>query len=159
MMDIIFYKNKNKRYKTSIRNIILTVIALFLFFNLSACSILSDIEGFYREKFLAEGDMEGAVETVNEFFDLLIDKNYGQAYKYLSSEDKAGAGVDEFSDEFKDVTDIVSIEVKWVEIKNNIAIVCIDLTDSYDGEEKVYRDIEVSLLREEDDSWGIVFWK
>jgi len=45
-----------------------------------------------------------------------------------------------------------------VEIKNNIANVGIDLTDLYDGEEKVYKDLIVSLLKGEDGSWGINFW-
>lgn len=103
--------------------------------------------------------MNEAIETVNTFFNLLIDKNYEKAYQYLSSKDKSAGSLEDFSNEFKDVTDIVSVDVKWVEIKNNVAIVDVDLTDFYDGEEKVFKDIEVSLVREEDGSWKVAFWK
>ena len=60
--------------------------------------------------------------------------------------------------EFSGITDIVAVEINWVEVKNNIALVGIDIVDSYDGGEKMYKDIEVSLIKEEDESWKIVFW-
>ena len=90
---------------------------------------------------------------------MLIDKDYEEAYWYISSRDKYQKILEDFSNEFKDVTDIISINKNWVEIKNNIAVVGMDLTDSYDGEEKVFKDIEVSLIKEEDGGWKIVFWK
>jgi len=102
--------------------------------------------------------MNEVVEIVDVFFDLLIDKDYEGAYWYISSRDKSQKNLEGFKDEFKDVTDIVSININWVEIKNNIAMVGIDLTDSYDGEEKLFKDIEVSLIKEEDGDWQIVFW-
>jgi len=92
------------------------------------------------------------------FFNLLIDKDYEEAYGYISNKDKSRGNLEDFSGEFKNVTDIVSINIKWVEVKNNIAVVGMDLTDSYDGEEKVFKDIEVSLIKEEDGDWKIVFW-
>ena len=57
------------------------------------------------------------------------------------------------------MTDIVSIEINWVEIRNNVAVVGIDLIDTYDNEEKIYKDIRVSLLKDKEDSaWKINFW-
>ena len=41
---------------------------------------------------------------------------------------------------------------------NNIAEVGFDLIDSYDNEEKAYKDLVVSLIKEEDGSWKINFW-
>ena len=121
--------------------------------------MFSDIAGFFKEKLSAVDERDKAAETVDVFFNLLIDKNYGEAYEYLSSGDREQRSQDDFSDEFKDVTGIVSIKIKWAEVKSNIAVVGIDLTDFYDGEEKLFEDIEVSLIKEEDGSWKIVFWK
>lgn len=118
----------------------------------------SNVKSFFIDKFSADEEIEEVTEIVNTFFDLLIDKEYEEAYAYLSIKDRSKGDPEDFSDEFKDVTDIVSIDIKWVEIKNNLAVVGMDLTDSYDGEEKVFKEIEVSLLREDDESWKIVFW-
>ncbi len=57
----------------------------------------------------------------------------------------------------KNVTKITKIEINWVEVKNNVALVCIDLYDTYDGEEKIFKDIIVSLIKENDE-WKINFW-
>ncbi|MFA5015487.1 MAG: hypothetical protein WC549_08105 [Actinomycetota bacterium] len=125
---------------------------------MSGCTFFSNAKDFFIDKFTIEDEIEEVTEIVNEFFNLLIDKEYEKAYEYISSKDKSESSSEDFSDEFKDVTDIVSIDIKWVDIKNNLAVVGMDLTDSYDGEEKVFKEIEVSLLREEDESWKIVFW-
>ncbi len=160
MLKILFKRNKYKyKYKFLPGRIFLLVLALFLCVSLCACTVISNIGNFFKDKFSAEDDMNEAIETVNTFFNLLIDKNYEKAYQYLSSKDKSAGSLEDFSNEFKDVTDIVSVDVKWVEIKNNVAIVDVDLTDFYDGEEKVFKDIEVSLVREEDGSWKVAFWK
>jgi hypothetical protein len=110
------------------------------------------------DKFSVEEEIKEVTVIVNAFFDLLIDKEYEKAYEYLSREDKSMGDPEDFSDEFKDVTNIVSIDIKWVDIKNNLAVVGMDITDFYDDEEKVFKDVEVSLLGEEDESWKIVFW-
>lgn len=146
-------------YKILIGRIVLMALVLFLVANLCACSAFLEVKNFFREKFTAEDDMKRAVETVEEFFNLIIDKDYEKAYGYLSSEDKEKGSIEDFVNEFRDVTDIISIDIKSVEVKSNIAVVCLDLTDFYDGDEKVYRDIEVSLVRGEDNGWKIVFWK
>jgi hypothetical protein len=50
-------------------------------------------------------------------------------------------------------------DINWVEIKGNTALLGVDILDSYDGEQKMYKDIEVSLIKEEDGSWKVVFWE
>ena len=143
---------KNHKYIT------LLVLILFLCINFSACTISSNIKSFFKEKFSDEAKKNEVVKIVDVFFNLLIDKDYEEAYGYISNRDKSKKSLEDFSNEFKNVTDIVSINKNWVEIKNNIAVVGMDLTDSYDGEEKVFKDIEVSLIKEEDGDWKIVFW-
>ena len=54
---------------------------------------------------------------------------------------------------------IVSYETNWAEVKNNIAVVGIDLIDTYDGEEKIYKDLQISLIKDEDEGWKINFWQ
>lgn len=65
--------------------------------------------------------------------------------------------LDDFKEAMKNVTKITKIEINWVEVKNNIALVCIDLYDTYDDEEKIFKDIIVSLIKENDE-WKINFW-
>jgi len=122
------------------------------------CGIIDDGRVLVNERFSSDKEMDAAVETVDIFFNLLMEKNYREAYKYLSSEDKSSRSEQDFIMEFSDITDIVTIEINWVEVKNNIALVGIDIIDNYDSEEKMYKDIEVSLIKEEDESWKIVFW-
>jgi len=149
---------KNHKCITLLVRSFLLVLILFLCINFSACTLSSNIKSFFKEKFSDESEEDEVVEIVDVFFDLLIDKDYEGAYWYISSRDKSQKNLEGFKDEFKDVTDIVSININWVEIKNNIAMVGMDLTDSYDGEEKLFKDIEVSLIKEEDGDWQIVFW-
>jgi hypothetical protein len=66
--------------------------------------------------------------------------------------------MEDFKKEFLSVTKVVSIEINWVEVKNNIATVGIDMTDTYDGEEKIYKDMLISLVKDKDESWKINFW-
>jgi len=157
-MTYFFRVEKFKKYKFIIINIILVAVSLFLCLNICSCSVIPDIKDYFRDKIFVDDDMDRAIGTVENFFDLLIDRDYVRAYEYLSDEDKARGNAEDFSDEFKDVTDIVSIDINRVEVKNNIAIVNIDITDSYDGEEKVFDNIDVSLIRKEDGDWKIVFW-
>jgi len=96
--------------------------------------------------------------VVDMFFGLLVEKDYQGAYGYISSADRKKRSEQEFISEFSDVTDIIKVEINWVEVKNNIALVGIDIIDSYDGQEKMYKDLEVSLVKEEDGKWKIVFW-
>ena len=145
------------RYKInrSFPVIIILAAAVLLF---SGCSTLDAGRDFIDGRFSSEDEMDAAVEVVGDFFDLLMEKDHKQAYGYLSSKDREGHSEQDFINEFSDVTDIIKVEINWVEVKNNIAVVGIDLIDSYDGDEKMYKDIEVSLVKEEDGSWKIVFW-
>ena len=86
----------------------------------------------------------------------MIKKDYEGAYQYIYND--INKTFDDFKNEMKNVTDIISFEVKSVEVKNNIAIVDMDFIDSYDGEEKTYKDMQVSLIKDEDENWKINFW-
>ncbi len=153
----IYLKNC-KRAAVSVR-IFLAIMIICLCMTFSACTLFGSIKDFFADKFSAEDEMSEVVDAAEAFFSLLMDKNYNEAYEYISSEDKLRGSPEDFSEEFINVTDIISININWVEIKSNIAMVGMDLTDCYDGEEEVYRDIEVSLIKEEDNSWKIVFWE
>ena len=155
-MRITFFKRY--KHKILLGRSLLLILALFLCINFSACTFFSGAKSFFTERFSSEGEMDQVTGIVEEFFSLLIIKDYEGAYEYISSKDQSRGNLENFSGEFKNVTDIVSININWVEIKNNLAIVGMDLTDYYDGEEKVFKDIELSLVKEEDEIWKIVFW-
>ncbi len=136
----------------------LFAVIFILLLSLSGCTLFDGAKEYVSERFTGKKEMEKAVETVDLFFSLVISKNLEEAYQHISSRDRENRDLEDFTSEFADITEIVRIEVNWVEVKNNIAIVGIDLTEKYDGEEKLFKDIEVSLLREEDESWKVVFW-
>ncbi|MBN1298213.1 MAG: hypothetical protein JW997_00845 [Actinobacteria bacterium] len=163
---------------------VLLIFIVMLYFLLSASTGCSSIEDFKNGIIsrINKSDIEkAAVATVEDFFNCIIEKDFAGAYSYIyikktdtgQQDDKSamqnsnqyrqenvtGQDVDDFIDEFKDVTAIVKIETKWIEVKNNIAIVGIDLIDTYDGEEKIYKDIEISLIKDAEDNWKINFWK
>jgi hypothetical protein len=102
--------------------------------------------------------MDAAIEAVEQFFTHIMEKEYGKAYGFISKSNRGKKTEQEFISEFRDVTDIVKVEINWVEVNNNVGTVGIDIIDTYDGEQKMYKDIEVSLIKEEDESWKIVFW-
>lgn len=139
------------------------VILIFLLIIVSqwlcGCTLIDSAGEYLYGKFSSEEEMDNAVEAAEIFFDLIMKEDYRQAYKYISSSDRDKGSEQDFVDEFSDVTKIVGIEINWVEIKGNTALMGIDLVDSYDGEEKMYKDIEASLIKEEDGSWKVVFWK
>ncbi|MCJ7665818.1 MAG: hypothetical protein MUO59_03685 [Actinobacteria bacterium] len=141
------------------------ITVIFLFFLIIAalvmcgCTAIDAAGEYLYGKFTGEEERDESVETAGIFFDLIMEEDYRQAYKYISSSDRDKGSEQEFVDEFSDVTKIVGVEINWVEIKGNTALIGVDLVDSYDGEEKMYKDIEVSLVKEEDGSWKVVFWK
>ena len=141
----------------------IAVIFMFLFVIssqlISGCTVIDTAGEYIYGKFSNEKEMDRAVEVAGVFFDLLIEEDYRQAYKYISSSDKKRSGEQEFVDEFKDTTKIIGVEINWIEIKGNIALLGVDLLDSYDGEEKMYKGIELSLIKEEDEKWRVVFWE
>jgi len=150
------YKNIESGRISILMMVLLVILSSGVLF--SGCGIIDNGRVLVTERFSSDKEMDAAVETVDIFFNLLMEKNYEEAYKYLSSEDKSSASEQDFVMEFSNITDIVTVEINWVEVKNNIALVGIDIIDNYDGEEKMYKDIEVSLIKEEDESWKIVFW-
>jgi hypothetical protein len=136
----------------------LVMIFAFALFSLTGCSTAQKGTEFISEKLSSEDEMDAAVEVVQSFFGLIMEKDYRNAYELISNSNREEKTEQEFIREFKDVTDIVKVEINWVEVDNNVGTVGIDLIDTYDGEQKMYKDIEVSLIKEEDGSWKIVFW-
>ena len=100
--------------------------------------------------------MNNAVKTVDDFFKFLKDKNFDKAYEPILQ--KIKHDLEYFKKDLQNMTQIVEVEINWVEVKNNVASVGIDLVDTYDGEEKAYKDLVVSLIEEEDGSFKINFW-
>jgi len=158
-MEHIF-KDEIKIKKRIYLNIAVIFIVLFLLtlFFLSGCSSRTDIKTLVKNKLTSEDDMNIAVSVVENFFNYLKSEEYDKAYELLSAKDKAKHDFTEFEEELKNITRIVEVEINWVEVKNNIANVGIDLIDIYDDEEKVYKDLIISLIKDEDGSWGINFW-
>lgn len=136
----------------------MAVLVVFLCLNFSACTVFSNIKSFFTERFSIEDDVKDITEVLNSFFDLVEDNNYQSAYEYLSSGDKSQGTLEDFKQDFANVTDIIYININYVEVNNDTAVAGIDITDSYDGEEKIYKNMAVSLVREEGGSWKIVFW-
>ncbi len=147
--------------KIYIKSIAVIFVFLFILSSqlMSGCTIIDTAGEYLYGKFSSEKEMDKAVEVAGVFFDLLIEEDYRQAYKYISSSDTDRGDEQDFVDEFDDITKIIGAEINWIEVKGNIALMGVDLLDSYDGEEKMYKDIEVSLIKEEDGSWKVVFWE
>jgi hypothetical protein len=125
---------------------------------ISGCDTAEKGKEFISDKLSSDDEMDAAIEVVDQFFALIMEKDFGKAYGLIRKGDREKKTEQEFINEFSDVTDIVKVEINWVEVNNNVGTVGIDLIDTYDGEQKMYKDIEVSLIKEEDGSWKIVFW-
>ncbi|MBM3710704.1 MAG: hypothetical protein FJW61_09825 [Actinobacteria bacterium] len=123
---------------------------------LSGCDRLKQLKTTATGIFTREEESNNAVDVVDEFFSAMIEKNYSKAYGYIYND--KNQTLEDFRKEMDSVTDIVSVEINWVEVKNNIAVVGIDLIDTYDGEEKIYKDLKVSLVKDTDQKWKINFW-
>jgi len=136
--------------------IFLAIFLLCLVF--TSCQQVQQTKDFITSKFSSDKEIDEVIEVVNEFFNMLMEKDYDSAYKYIYIDGEKNNTLDNFKKEMGNVTDIVSIDINSVEIKNNIALVEIDLIDYYDGEEKIYKDILVSLVKDENESWKIKFW-
>lgn len=136
--------------------IMLTLLSSLIF--LSGCEKITGFKNDILGRFNGEKQSDAAVAIVNQFFNSLIVQDYDSAYALVYASPEPLKTIEDFKKEFLSVTKIVSIEINWVEIKNNIAIVGVDMIDSYDGEEKIYKDIQVSLVKDKDESWKINFW-
>ena len=154
-------KTYNKNRKDSVIICFSLIIIIFFAFSissLSGCSNKVDVKDIVKSKFSNEKAMNDAIKTVDDFFKFLKDKNFDKAYELISTKDKTKHDIEYFKKDLQNMTQIVEVEINWVEVKNNIASVGIDLVDTYDGEEKVYKDLVVSLIKEEDESFKISFW-
>lgn len=155
-------KNLNPALKIFLKSFLIytSIFFIIIVFIISAagCSKKVDIKTLLKSKLSGEDEMNAAVDAVDNFFKYLQSDSLSEAFNLISSKDKSNHNFDDFKKEFKNVTKIVEVKINWVEVKNNIANVGIDLTDSYDNEEKVYKDLVVSLVKEEDGSWKINFW-
>ena len=136
--------------------ITLSLLSLCLF--LTSCTQLGTLKDNILNKFTNSKEEESAVKVVDDFFNALVSKNYEVAFQDIYNPE-GNKSFDDFKKELASMTDIVSIDINWVEIRNNVAVVGIDLIDTYDNEEKMYKDIRVSLLKDkEDNAWKINFW-
>jgi hypothetical protein len=136
--------------------IILALLSSLAF--LAGCEKITSFKNGILDRFSSEKQPDAAVAVVNQFFDFLIVNDYDSAYELVYVYPESPKTLEDFKKEFLSITKIVSIEINWVEIKNNIAIVGVDMIDTYDGEEKIYKDIQVSLVKDKDENWKINFW-
>ena len=153
-----FIKNKFSVIKLITISIIVFLTLSFILLSSISCSQINEAKNFIVSKFSNDKEADKMAGIVKEFFNALIKKDYDKAYDYVYIKAGGGNSLSDFKDELKNATDIVSIEVNSVEIKNNIAVVVIDLIDSYDGDEKIYKDLEVSLVKVNGGDWKINFW-
>jgi len=158
---LLRFLKKPGNKKISIKSIAVIFMLLLVISSQSmfGCTAIDSAGEYLYGKFSSEKEMDRAVEVAGVFFDLLMEEDYSQAYKYISNSDRDRGSEQDFVDEFKDITKIIGADINWVEIKGNTALLGVDLLDSYDGEEKMYKDIELSLIKEEDGNWKVVFWE
>ena len=139
-------------------SVVIVLILLSSLVYLSGCEKITGFKNGILDRLSSEKQTDAAVAIVNQFFNFLIVQDYGSAYALVYVSPESPKTIEDFKKEFLSITKIVSIEINWVEIKNNIAIVGVDMIDTYDGEEKIYKDIQVSLVKDKDESWKINFW-
>ena len=138
--------------------ILITLSFLSFCLFLTSCTQLETLKDNILNKFTNSKEEENAVNVVEDFFNALVGKNYEVAFLNIYNPE-GKKSLDDFKNELVNMTDIVSIEINWIEIRNNVAVVGIDLIDTYDNEEKLYKDIRVSMLKDkEDNAWKINFW-
>jgi hypothetical protein len=152
-----FYRLKRIFIETLASIAIILIILSSLVF-LSGCEKIAGLKNDILDRFNSEKQSDAAVAIVSQFFNFLIVQDYDSAYNLVYKLPESPKTLEDFKREFLSVTKIVSIEINWIEIKNNIAIVGVDMIDTYDGEEKIYKDIQVSLVKDKDESWKINFW-
>jgi len=151
-----------------IKNYLLAAIILGLLLSciltLTACEQINGLKDKVFNSFNSKASQDEAVSTVKGFFEAIVADDLDEAFKYVYMPRTEGVNKDEktsddFKKEFNSITKIVSFEINWIEVKNNIAIVNVDLIDTYDGEEKIYKDMQVSLVKDSEETWKINFWE
>jgi hypothetical protein len=125
---------------------------------LTGCEKIAGLKNDILGGFGSGQQSDAAVAAVKQFFDFLVAQDYDSAYALIYTPPQSVKTMEDFKKEFLSVTKVVSIEINWVEVKNNVATVGIDMTDTYDGEEKIYKDMLISLVKDKDESWKINFW-
>jgi hypothetical protein len=150
---------RSKRiFITTLFSVVIMLILISSLVFLSGCEKITGFKSAILDRFNSEKQQDAVVAIVNQFFNFIIVQDYDSAYALIYIPPESPKTLEDFKKEFLSMTKIVSIEVNWVEIKNNIAIVGVDMIDTYDGEEKIYKDIQVSLVKGKDESWKINFW-
>ena len=152
-----FYRPK-RIYVTALISVVIMLVLLSSVIFLTGCEKIVVLKNDILSRFSSEKQSDAVVAAVKQFFDFLIVQDYDSAYVLIYAQPESPKTIEDFKKEFLSVTKIISIEINWVEVKNNIAIVGIDMIDTYDGEEKIYKDIQVSLVKDKDESWKINFW-
>lgn len=139
-------------YKYGFKNFIdLIKYTVFIFLVILICFSLTDCESFKKA---FEGPKPEIV--VDNFFKSLINKDYLKAYSYLCEENKSKFPLNEFIDKMQDFQEIVGYEIVSSNAGYKNAKVTVNLTTlSYD--EKEIKEIEVPLIKEEDE-WRIIFF-
>ena len=174
--NIVKFYRLDKIFITTLVAAFAIIIILSSLVFLTGCEKINGLKNDILDRFNSEKQSEAAVAVVSQFFNFLIAQDYDSAYALIyvltepteptetpetsetSEMPESPKTLEDFKKEFLSVTKIVSFEINWVEVKNNIAIVGIDMIDTYDGEEKIYKDIQVSLVKDKDESWKINFW-
>ena len=111
--------NKNRKDSVIICfSFIIIVFFVLSIFSLSGCSDKVDVKDIVKSKFSNEKAMNNAVKTVDDFFKFLKDKNFDKAYELISTKDKAKHDLEYFKKDLQNMTQIVEVEINWVEVKN-----------------------------------------
>jgi hypothetical protein len=148
MINFSLKNQKVFKLPARIIGLILAIITIFIFcLVLPGCEKILELKTSIVSLFNREEEADKVVRVVDEFFSAMIEKNYSKAYSYICY--NKNKTPDDFKKEISNITDIVSIEINWVEVKNNIAIVGVDMIDKYDGEEKIYKDLKISLVKDD----------
>lgn len=162
--NIVKFYRLNKIFITTLVAAFAIIIILSSLVFLTGCEKIFGLKNDILDRFNSEKQSEAAVAVVSQFFNFLIAQDYDSAYALvyvlpeLPETPESPKTMEDFKKEFLSVTKIVSVEINWVEVKNNVAIVGIDMIDTYDGEEKIYKDMQVSLVKDTNESWKINFW-
>ncbi len=90
---------------------------------LTGCEKITGLKNNILGRFNSEKQSDAAVTVVNQFFNFLVVQDYDFAYALIYTKPESPKTIEDFKKEFLSVTKIVSIEINWVEVKNNIAIV------------------------------------
>lgn len=155
---------RTKKIKTILFAAVISGLLFYFILNLSGCEQAISLKDKVISRLGSEDAQEEAVATVKGFFDSLVNDEPEEAFKYVyvpqtQGLQQDGKKIEDFKKELIGVTKIISYKINWVEVKNNIAIVGVDLIDFYDGEEKMYKDLQVSLLQDSEGKWKINFWE